>query len=51
MGHVAALVRSRMIGQQNNGLNKLNNNPNAEKNRAATHREPIREEASDGCYT
>ena len=32
-------------------LCKPSENPNAEKNRAATHGEPNREEASDSCYT
>ena len=30
---------------------QTNNNPDAENNRAATHREPIRKEASESCYT
>ena len=50
MGHLAALVRSRRIGWQNNRPNKANNNPDAENNRAATHRKPIRKEASESCY-
>ena len=38
-GSCSSLVRSRWIGWQNN---RLNNNPDAENNRAATHMEPIR---------
>ena len=38
LGHLAALVRSRRIGKQNNRLNKPNNNPSAENIRAATNR-------------
>ena len=48
-GPLGALVRLRMIGWQDNGLNKPNNNTNTKNNRAATHREPIRKEACEGC--
>ena len=48
--HVPAHVRSRSDGQQKkNTLNKPN--IQAKNTRAATHRDPIRKEASDGCYT
>ena len=40
--HLAALVRYRSIGLQNNRLNKPNNNPNAKNNKDATHKDPLR---------
>ena len=50
-GHVPAHARSRSDGQQKK-INTLNKpNIQAKNTRAATHGDPIRKEASDGCYT